>query len=78
MNDVFGFKSSEVTIEPPIHRQSISPECVVNENPDLLFVINRTSTIGGDKATNNLVSNELIQKTKSFKNDKIVYLTPDI
>ena len=56
----------------------MSYEYVFNENPDLLFVIDRISAIGEDETNNDLASNALVQQTTAFKNGEIIFLTPDI
>lgn len=51
---------------------------MLEKNPDLLFVIDRTKAIGGDDSQNNLAENELIAQTNAGKNGKIISLQPDV
>lgn len=78
LNDVFGFKLADENIEASTHGQSVTYEYVLEKDPDILFVIDRTKAIGGDTSKNDLTENELIQQTKAAKNDKIVMLAPDV
>ncbi|MBO0430982.1 siderophore ABC transporter substrate-binding protein [Enterococcus sp. DIV0660C] len=78
VHDVFGFPQADDTIEPSTHGQSVSFEYVLEKNPDLLFVIDRTKAIGGDDSQNNLAENELIAQTNAGKNGKIISLQPDV
>lgn len=78
VHDVFGFPQADDTIEPSTHGQSVSFEYVLETNPDLLFVIDRTKAIGGDDSQNNLAENELIAQTNAGKNGKIISLQPDV
>lgn len=78
VHDVFGFPQADDTIEPSTHGQSVSFEYVLEKNPDLLFVIDRTKAIGGDDSQNNLTENELIAQTNAGKNGKIISLQPDV
>nr|WP_034559181.1 siderophore ABC transporter substrate-binding protein [Carnobacterium gallinarum] len=78
LNDVFGFKLADETIKSSTHGQSVTYEYILEKDPDVLFVIDRTKAIGGDTSKNGLTDNELVQKTKAAKNDKIVMLSSDI
>ncbi|MFB8448414.1 siderophore ABC transporter substrate-binding protein [Enterococcus thailandicus] len=78
VHDVFGFPQADNEIEPSTHGQSVSFEYVLEKNPDLLFVIDRTKAIGGDDSQNNLAENELIAQTNAGKNGKIISLQPDV
>lgn len=78
VHDVFGFPQADEAIEPSTHGQSVSFEYVLEKNPDLLFVIDRTKAIGGDDSRNNLAENELIAQTNAGKNGKIISLQPDV
>lgn len=78
LNDVFGFPLVDDKIEASTHGQSVSFEYVLEKNPDVLFVIDRTKAIGGDTSKNNLTENELIKQTNAAKNDKIVMLDPEV
>lgn len=78
INDVFGFESVDDSIEASTHGQSVTYEYVLEQNPDILFVVDRTAAIGGDTTNNNLLENTLIQETNAYQNDSIIFLSPDI
>jgi iron complex transport system substrate-binding protein len=77
IHDVFGFKAVDENIEVSTHGQNVSFEYVVEKDPDYLFVIDRGAVVGGGSSAKEIVENSLVEKTKAFKNDNIVYLDPD-
>lgn len=74
----FGFVPADTNIEASTHGQSISYEYILDKNPDILFVIDRTKAIGGDDSKNNVAENELIKQTNAGKNGKVIELEPDV
>lgn len=74
LHDVFGFKASDEKIEVSQHGQSITFEYILEKNPDILFVIDRTAAVGGEVGAKETIENELVKKTKAFKEGKVVYL----
>ncbi|ASS73698.1 ABC transporter [Tumebacillus algifaecis] len=79
VHDVMGITAVEKNLEVSTHGQSITFEFVAEKNPDYLFVVDRGAVAGSDgKSTASaLVENDLVKKTKAFKNGKIVYLDPN-
>ncbi|MTD31522.1 siderophore ABC transporter substrate-binding protein [Planomicrobium sp. YIM 101495] len=77
IHDVFGVEAADPGIESSTHGQSITFEYVLEQNPDMLFVIDRTAAVGGEVGAQETVENELVQKTNAYKNGKIFYLDPD-
>ncbi|RSD26788.1 siderophore ABC transporter substrate-binding protein [Mesobacillus subterraneus] len=77
IHDVFGFKAADENIEVSQHGQSITFEYILEKNPDILFVIDRTAAIGGDAGAKETVENELVKKTNAHKDGKIIYLAGD-
>jgi len=77
VHDVFGFGAADKDIEVSTHGQSITFEYIMEKNPDVLFVIDRTTAVGGEIGAKEIIENELVKKTTAFKNDKIVYLDAD-
>ncbi|MBI0166435.1 siderophore ABC transporter substrate-binding protein [Bartonella sp. M0280] len=73
----FGVKPANDKLEVGNHGQMISPEFILETNPDWLFVIDRDAAIGreGESAAK-LLDNALINKTKAAENKHIVYLDP--
>lgn len=78
VHDTFGFAQADDAIEASTHGQSVSFEYVLEKNPDVLFVVDRTKAIGGDDSQNNLVDNELVKQTTAGKEDKVIQLAPDV
>ncbi|MGM9903545.1 iron ABC transporter substrate-binding protein [Enterococcus sp. 10A9_DIV0425] len=78
IHDLFGFKQADDKIEASTHGQSVSYEYVLEKNPDILFVIDRTKAIGGDTSKDNIATNELVAQTTAGKNDKVITLQPDV
>ncbi|BBM19903.1 iron ABC transporter, substrate binding protein [Enterococcus avium] len=76
--DTFGFAESDDAIKASTHGQSVSYEYVLDKNPDVLFVVDRTKAIGGDDSNNNVADNELVAQTTAGKNKKVISLQPDV
>lgn len=76
--DTFGFAEADEAIESSTHGQSISYEYVLETNPDVLFVVDRTQAIGGDTSNNNIADNELVQQTTAGTNDQVIALDPEV
>jgi iron complex transport system substrate-binding protein len=62
----------------PTHVQSVSYEYVLEKNPDILFVVDRTKAIGGDDSKDDISTNELVAQTNAGKNQQIISLEPDV
>ncbi|PWW20045.1 iron complex transport system substrate-binding protein [Cytobacillus oceanisediminis] len=77
IHDVFGIKPADDKIEVSTHGQSVSSEYIVEKDPDYLFVIDRGAAVEGESSAKQIIENELVKKTKAYKNDHIVYLNPD-
>lgn len=78
VHDTFGFPQADEAIEASTHGQNVSYEYVLEKNPDVIFVVDRTKAIGGDDSKNNLAENELVKQTNAGKNGKIVVLDPSV
>ena len=78
IHTVFGIPAADAQIEEARHGQPVSFEYLQKTNPDWLFVLDRTSAIGeeGDGA-DVVLDNPLVHQTTAWKNDNIVYLSPD-
>lgn len=77
IHDVFGFGAADQNIEVSTHGQSITFEYIKEKNPDVLFVIDRATAVGGEIGAKEIVENELVKKTAAYQKDKIVYLDAD-
>lgn len=76
--DTFGFAEADDAIKASTHGQSVSYEYVLDKNPDVLFVVDRTKAIGGDDSNNNVADNELVAQTIAGKDKKVISLQPDV
>lgn len=77
IHDAFGLKPAVKDLENTNHGQAVSLEFIYKNDPEWLFVIDRDAAIGTDsEAAQRLLDNELIHKTKAWKNKQIVYLNP--
>ena len=78
IHTVFGIPAADTEIKESRHGQPVSFEYLQKINPDWLFVLDRTSAIGeeGDGAEV-VLDNPLVHQTKAWKNNNIVYLSPD-
>src|SRR5699024_2316153 len=78
IHDVVGLTAVDDVIDVSIHGQNVSFEYVVEQDPDLLYVIDRGAAIGeGESATKLIVENKLMEDTKAMQNDDIYYLDPE-
>lgn len=78
IHDVFGIPPVDTGIEASTHGMNVSFEYVADQDPDLLYVIDRSAAIGEESAAKNIVENELMKPTKAMQNDDIYYLNPDV
>lgn len=76
IHNEFGIKPVDENIEVSTHGQNASFEYIVEQNPDYLFIVDRTAVTGGEGAATALFDNELIQSTDAYKNGRIIYLDP--
>ncbi|HLS09074.1 siderophore ABC transporter substrate-binding protein [Lentibacillus sp.] len=77
IHDVFEVPAVDENIEASTHGMNVSFEYVVEQNPDMLYVIDRGAVVGSDSSAKQVVENELTKKTKAYQSDNIVYLDPD-
>jgi iron complex transport system substrate-binding protein len=77
IHDVFGFKAADEKIEVSTHGQNVTFEYIVETNPDILFVVDRDAAVGTESSVKDSIENDLVKKTKAYKNGKIIYLNAD-
>jgi iron complex transport system substrate-binding protein len=79
IHDVFGLTPTDEGIEASTHGMNVSFEYVMEENPDILYVVDRGAVVGGAASDNvvQLVENELVENTSAYQNDNIYYLNPE-
>ena len=74
MYDVYGFKPVTEDIEASSHGSNFGFEAILEFNPQVLFVIDRTAATGGESNIKADMENDIIKKTTAYKNNQIVYL----
>ncbi|KON85746.1 ferrichrome ABC transporter substrate-binding protein [Sporosarcina globispora] len=72
--DIYGFKPVTEDIEASSHGSNFGFEAILEFNPQVLFVIDRTAATGGDSNIEADMENDIIKKTEAYQNEKIVYL----
>ncbi|MEJ8777082.1 siderophore ABC transporter substrate-binding protein [Pseudogracilibacillus sp. ICA-222130] len=77
IHDVFGVPAVDEGIEVSTHGSNVSFEYVTEQDPDLLYVIDRGAVVGGESSAKQVVENKLVERTKAFQNDDIYYLDPE-
>ncbi|CNL00486.1 putative iron transport protein [Yersinia mollaretii] len=74
--DELGFKPAATFTESGRHGNVVTSEFILNANPEWLFVLDRDNAIGRTEgqSAQQVLDNPLIQKTKAWQNNHIVYL----
>jgi iron complex transport system substrate-binding protein len=78
IHDVFGIPAVDEGIEISTHGMNVSFEYVVEQDPDLLYVVDRSAAVGEGESAKQIVENKLMERTKAMQNDDIIYLDPDV
>ena len=76
IHDVLGIKQADTKIEISTHGQSVSGEYFNSVNPDIIFVIDRTSVVEGNNGSD--VLNTYIKDTNAFKSNKVILLDQQV
>lgn len=80
IHDVFGVAPIDDGIEATTHGMNVTFEYVMEQNPDILYVVDRAAVVTSGEASSaaqQLVENQLVENTNAYKNDNIVYLNPE-
>ncbi|GAE92829.1 iron compound ABC uptake transporter substrate-binding protein [Gracilibacillus boraciitolerans JCM 21714] len=73
--DIYGFQSVTEDIDASSHGSNFGFEAILEFNPEVLFVIDRTAAInGGDSNIDADMENDIIKQIKAYENNQIVYL----
>lgn len=78
IHDYFGVAPVSENLDVSTHGNSISSEYIQEQNPEILYVIDRNAAIGEDEIDKSSIENPLVRQTKAYKNNKIIYLDPEI
>ncbi|ENN94514.1 siderophore ABC transporter substrate-binding protein [Bartonella vinsonii] len=74
-HSAFGIAPATDKLTVQKHGQLISPEFILETNPDWLLVIDRDAAIGREgQSAAQLLDNELVHRTKAGKQNQIIYL----
>ncbi|MEG2295653.1 MAG: siderophore ABC transporter substrate-binding protein [Oscillospiraceae bacterium] len=73
-----GFKSMGESEESSTHGSTISNEYILQKNPNYIFVVDRAAVVGGDVSAQKEFSNQIIQETDAYKNNRIIFLDAEI
>ena len=72
--DIYGFTPVTDDIESSSHGSDFGFEAILEFDPQVLFVIDRTAATGGASNIEKDMENDIIKETTAYKNGKIVYL----
>lgn len=76
--DALGVKPASVKEEPGLHGQPISSEFIQETDPDIIFIVDRTAVMERrDVLSRDTISNPLLQKTKAWQNNRVVFVDPE-
>lgn len=64
--------------EVAVHGTVVSSEYIAKKNPDILYIIDRNSIMNKYNTNKAEIVNSLIKKTAAFKNNKIIFMDPDV
>lgn len=73
-----GVKPASTVVETSLHGEPISSEFILNADPDILYIVDRTAVMQHQQSIDaNSVSNPLLKNTKAWKNGKVVFVNAD-
>ncbi len=73
-----GIPAADENIKEGSHGQPVSFEYIKQQNPDWLFVLDRSAAIGAEgQAAKDVLNNPLVAETTAWKKDQVVYLVPE-
>src|SRR5699024_615014 len=78
LHDSFGIPPIAEVIEASSHGLSFSSEFIEEEDPDIVFILDRNAAIGEGGIHKKSIENGLIKETEAYKNNRIVYLSPQV
>ncbi|MFC4404874.1 siderophore ABC transporter substrate-binding protein [Gracilibacillus xinjiangensis] len=72
--DVYGFQPVTENIDSSSHGSNFGFEAILEFDPQVLFVIDRTAAVNGESNIDTDMENDIIKQTTAYKNDHILYL----
>ena len=76
--DELGVSQADPGIKAGIHGQLVNYEYIALVNPDIIFVVDRSTAVGSKADNSRILDNTLVAKTNAAKNNRIMQLPPDI
>lgn len=74
--DSFGFTPADADIAVSTHGASVTFEYLAQQNPDVLFVLDRSAAIGGEGTARAVLDNQIVESMKAFQEGRVVYVDP--
>lgn len=74
IHDVLGVTPADEGIAVSTHGQEASYEYIATINPDIIYVIDRSTAVGGTVFASDTLNNDLVNETKAAKQGKIISL----
>ncbi|SBT18132.1 putative ABC transporter solute-binding protein YclQ precursor [Marinomonas gallaica] len=73
--EALGVKSIKSPIEAGLHGQPISSEFIYENNPDILYVLDRTAVMERHAGlTSDTMDNPLLRQTNAWKNQRVIFV----
>lgn len=76
--DTLGFKPVDKNIKDSTHGAVISYEYISEQNPDLIFAMDRGQAIAGKSTAKQALENDVVANVNAIKNDRIIDLKADL
>lgn len=76
VHDLLGYAAADPSLsDEATHGEAVSFEFLLEAEPDVLFVIDRSSAIGDDgAAAEKVLDNELVTRTPAWRNERVVHV----
>jgi len=73
-----GVKPASTAVEVGLHGQPVSSEFIQQNNPDILYVVDRTAVMEGRPLLDRKrMENPLLRETRAFQNNRVVFVDAD-
>ncbi|BAC12498.1 siderophore ABC transporter substrate-binding protein [Oceanobacillus iheyensis] len=72
--ELYGFEPVTEDIESSSHGSNFGFEAILDLDPQVVFVIDRTAAVGGDSNIESDLENDIIKQTTAYENGNIIYL----
>ncbi len=78
VHDVLGVKEAAVGLDTHRHGNPVSSEFIQKNNPDIIFIVDRSRVVDHEITNKEEIENSLIKQTNAYKKGKIYYLNPEM